>query len=62
MSAGALVVEVLNASVLVVGVVVGRGRNGSADSGQGGSVRIRGGSRTERWRSGPVPEGMKDEG
>jgi hypothetical protein len=36
------------------GVAVGRGRNGSADSGQGGPVRIRGGSSGERWRSGPV--------
>jgi hypothetical protein len=47
-SVGALVFEVLNAGVLDVGVAVGRGRNGSADSGQGGPVRIRGGSRAER--------------
>jgi hypothetical protein len=37
-----------------VGVAVGHDRNGSADSGQGGPVRIRGGSSGERWRSGPV--------
>jgi hypothetical protein len=52
----ALVVNLLGVGALVagVGVVVGRGRNGSADSGQGGPVRIRGGSSGERWRSGPV--------
>jgi hypothetical protein len=53
MSAGAWVVNLLDAGVLVVGVgvAVGHGRSRSADSGQGGPVRSRGGSSTERWRS-----------
>jgi hypothetical protein len=56
MPADALVVNLLDLGAPVVGVdvAVGRGRNGSADAGQGGPVRIRGGSITERWRSGPV--------
>jgi hypothetical protein len=55
-SVDTLVVNPLDVVALVVGagVAVGRGRNGSADSGQGGPVRSRGGSSTERWRSGPV--------
>jgi len=49
-SVDALVVNLLDVDALVVGVgvEVGRGRNGSADWGQGGPVRTRGGSRTER--------------
>ena len=48
MSADALVVDLLDVVGLDVGVGVadGPGRNGSADSGQGGPVRIRGGSST----------------
>jgi len=43
---GALVLDVLKIGALAVAVVVavGPGRNGSADSGQGGPVRVRGGS------------------
>jgi hypothetical protein len=48
------VAEGLNALEIGVVVAVGHGRDGSADSGQGGPVRIRGGSSGERWRSGPV--------
>jgi hypothetical protein len=53
-AAGLGVSERLNALIGGVGVAVGRGRNGSADPGQGGPVRIRGGSSGERWRSGLV--------
>ena len=53
MSADALDVNLLDVVGLDAGgVAVGPGQNGSADSGQGGPVRIRGGSRTERWRTG----------
>jgi hypothetical protein len=46
-SVGALVVNLLNVDAPVVGVAVGCGRNGSAASGQGAPVRIRGGSSGE---------------
>jgi hypothetical protein len=56
MSADALDVNLLDIVGLDagVGIAVGHGWNGSADSCQGGPVRIRGGSSGERWRSGPV--------
>ena len=56
MSADILDVDLLDVVGLDVGVgvAVGRNRNGSAVSGQGGPVRSRGGSSGERWRSGPV--------
>src|SRR5262249_24413390 len=56
MSAEVLVVNLLDVVGLDagVGVAVERNRNGSADSGEGGPVRVRGGSTGERWRSRPV--------
>lgn len=53
-SVDALIIDNLVVDAPVVGVADGHGRNGSADSDQGGPVRIRGGSSAERWRSGPV--------
>src|SRR5262249_34485891 len=53
-----LSVNALVVNLVVVALVVDASvAVGSADSGQGGPVRIRGGSSGERWRSGPVRSG-----
>jgi hypothetical protein len=51
---GWAVTELFSALGVGAGVADGHVRNGVADTGQGGAVRIRGGSSGEQWRSGPV--------
>jgi hypothetical protein len=53
-SVSASVVNLLEVDGLVAGIAVGHGRNGSADAGQGGPVRVRGGSSAGRTQAGTV--------